>query len=306
MKLQPGYFEMVRILGLPSLNALAAFEAAARQMSLTKAAEELNVTPGAVSKHVRTLEEDLGVPLFLRLHRSLELTREGEAMAAAVREGFERVLATYRQIKMAGGQPSVTVGSTMAMAQLWLIPRMSEFWAAHRDIAVEHFISDHPRGLDRADIDLRIRYGVGEWPDEEAAKLYDDIIFPVASPEFASKHAVQSLEEIAALQLLSVERIDSTWTDWPDFFRELGCRDRRLNTRRCNSYVIAMQSARSGQGVALAWANLVRPWIETGDLVRLTDAQINAPHSYFVTWNSRRPLNRQTAILRDWMVTLQG
>lgn len=293
-----------RYYSLPSLNALAAFESAARHLSLTKAAEELNVTPGAISKQVRMLEDELGGSLFLRRHRALELTREGETMAAALREGFERISATFRQVKTSGGQSSVTIGSTMALAHLWLMPRMGEFWNNHQDIVVDHVISDHPRGLDRPDVDLRIRYGDGEWPDERSQKLYDDCIVAVASPDFAREHAVKSLEELARLQLLSVEGIDWTWTTWESFLREVGAPHRRLNVRRFNSYVIALQAARSAQGVALGWVSLVRPLIEAGDLVQLTGAEIAAPQSFFVTWSARRPLSRQAEVLKNWLLTL--
>lgn len=293
-----------RYYSLPSLNALAAFEAAARHLSMTKAAEELNVTPGALSKQVRLLEEELGAALFVRRHRALALTREGEAMAAALREGFERIAATVRQVRAAGGQTSVTLGSTMAVAHLWLMPRMGDFWNAHQDIVVDHVISDHARGLDRPDVDLRIRYGDGEWPDERAAKLYDDRIVAVASPGFAREHAVASPDELAGLQLLSVEGIDWTWTTWADFFREVGVPPRRLNVRRFNSHVIALQAARSGQGAVLGWLSLVAPLIEAGDLVRLTRAEIAAPQSFFVTWSAQRPLSRQAAILKDWLLAL--
>jgi DNA-binding transcriptional LysR family regulator len=303
-----------RFYSLPSLIALAAFEAAARHLSLTKAADELNVTPGAISKQVRALEKELGVPLFLRRHRALELTREGEAMAAALREGFERMSSTFRQIKSLGGQAVATVGSTMAMAHLWLMPRMGAFWNRHDDIVVDHVISDHPHGLDRPDVDLRIRYGDGEWPDELSAKLYDDRIFPIASPAFAKAYPVKSVAEMAQLQLLSVEGIDWTWTTWAEFLREVGypgkhatdghVPDRHVNVRRFNSYVIALQAARSGQGVALGWESLVAPLIETGNLVRVTDAEIAAPQSYFVTWSARRPLSPQAALLRDWLLSL--
>ncbi|BCH22921.1 LysR substrate-binding domain-containing protein [Mesorhizobium sp. L-8-3] len=293
-----------RYYSLPSLKALAAFEASARHLSLTKAAEELNVTPGAISKQVRMLEDELGNPLFLRRHRALELTREGETMSAALREGFERISSTFRQLKTSGGQSSVTIGCTMAMAHLWLMPRMGAFWANHQDIVVDHVISDHSRGLDRPDIDLRLRYGSGEWPDELSAKLYDDRIFPVASPDFAREHSVETLDDLAQLQLLSVEGIDWDWTTWADFFREAGCADRRLNVRRFNSHVIALQAARTGQGVVLGWASLVTPLIEAGDLVQLSDAEIAAPQSYFVTWSARRPLSRPATILRDWLLSL--
>ena len=293
-----------RYYSLPSLNALAAFEAAARHLSLTKAAEELNVTPGAVSRQVRALEDELGSPLFLRRHRAVELTREGETLAAALREGFERMSATFRQIKSFGGQAVVTVGSTMAMANLWLMPRMGAFWNSHPEIVVDHVISDHPRGLDRPDVDLRVRYGDGEWPDEFAAELYADQIYPVASPAFAKAYPVTSISDLAKLPLLSVEGPDWGWTTWADFLREVGYTDRALNVRRFTSYVIAMQAARSGQGVALGWSVLVEPLIEAGTLVRFTDIEIVAPQSNFVTWSARRPLSPQAELLKDWLVSL--
>jgi LysR family glycine cleavage system transcriptional activator len=293
-----------RFYSLPSLIALAAFEAAARHLSLTKAAEELNVTTGAISKQVRALEEELGVPLFVRRHRALELTRDGETLAAALREGFGRMSTAFRQIKSLGGQAVATIGSTMAMAHLWLMPRMGAFWNSNPEIVVDHVISDHPHGLDRPDVDLRIRYGDGEWPDELSAKLYDDRIFPVASPAFAKAYPVRSVAELTQLQLLSVEGIDWTWTTWAEFLRGVGHPDRRANVRRFNSYVIALQAARSGQGVALGWESLVAPLIEAGSLVRVTNAEIAAPQSYFVTWSARRPLSPQAMKLRDWLLSL--
>lgn len=293
-----------RYYSLPSLSALAAFEAAARHLSLTKAAEELNVTTGAVSRSVRMLEEELGSPLFVRRHRAVELTREGETLAAALRESFERMAATFRQIKSFGRQANVTIGSTMAMAHLWLMPRMGAFWNRNPDIVVDHVISDHPRGLDRPDVDLRIRYGDGEWPDEQSAKLYDDRIFPVASPAFAKAYSVSSVSDLMQLQLLSVEGIDWTWTTWGEFLSAIGHPDRRVNVRRFNSYVIALQAARSGQGVALGWESLVAPLIEAGNLVRVTKTEIAAPQSYFVTWSARRPLSPHAAMLRDWLLSL--
>jgi DNA-binding transcriptional LysR family regulator len=227
-------------------------------------------------------------------------------MAAGLREGFERISATFQQVRTTAGQAGVTIGSTMAMAQLWLIPRLAGFWNKHQDIVIDHVISDHARGLDRPDIDLRLRYGSGEWPDELSAKLYDDRIFPVASPVFAREHPVQTLDDLARLQLLSVEGVDWTWTTWADFLRELSFPDRRLNVRRFNSYVVALQAARGGQGITLGWASLVTPLIEAGDLVQLTRVEIAAPQSYYVTWSARRPLSPQASTLRDWLLSLDA
>ena len=104
--------------------------------------------------------------------------------------------------------------------------------------------------------------------------------------------------------LETVEGIDWTWTTWAEFLREVGHPDRHVNVRRFNSYVIALQAARSGQGVTLGWESLVAPLIETGNLVRVTDAVIAAPQSYFVTWSARRPLSPQATLLRDWLLSL--
>lgn len=287
---------------LPSLNALAAFEAAARHLSLTRAATELNVTPGAVSKQVKMLEEEIGRPLFVRLHRALELTPEGETVARSLREGFERISATLQQVSHSHAMRSVSIGSTMAFAKLWLIPRLGEFWNAHPDIVIDHMISDRTQDLHRPDVDLRIRYGDGVWPDEEAARLFGDHIVAVASPAFQARHKVKSVKEMAALPLLSVEGVDWTWTTWADFLRETGAPHRRLNVRRFNSYVIALQAAQDGQGLALGWMSQVKTLIAKKALVQVTQAEIVAPQSFYVTWSTKRPLSRDAEILRGWLV----
>jgi len=287
---------------LPSLNALAAFEAAARHLSLTRAAVELNVTPGAVSKQVKTLEDEIGRPLFVRLHRALELTPEGEIVARSLREAFERVSVTLQQVSRNATMRSVSIGCTMAFAQLWLIPRLGDFWNAHQDIVIDHIISDRTQDLHRTDVELRIRYGDGSWPDEEAARLFGDHIVAVASPAFQARHKVKSVKEMAGLPLLSVEGVDWTWTTWADFLREMGAGHRRLNVRRFNSYVIALQAAQDGQGLALGWMSLVKTLIARRALVQVTPAEIVAPQSFYVTWSSKRPLSRDAETLRDWLL----
>ena len=288
---------------LPSLNALAAFEAAARHLSLTRAAEELNVTPGAVSKQVKLLEEEIGRPLFVRLHRALELTAEGDTVYRSLRDAFERVSSTLRQVGGSAHVRSVSIGSTMAFAQLWLMPRLSSFWNAHQDIVIDHIISDRTQELQRQDVELRVRYGDGVWTDEEAALLFDDRIVAVASPRFIAAHRVKAVKDLSVLPLLSVEGVDWTWTTWADFLRETGAPHRRLKVRRFNSYVIALQAAEAGQGVALGWMSLVRPLIASGALVQVTSAGIEAPQSFYLAWNARKPLSREAATLRDWMMS---
>jgi len=291
---------------LPSLNALAAFEAAARHLSLTRAATELNVTPGAVSKQVKTLEDEVGSPLFFRLHRALQLTPTGETIYRALRETFERLAASLQSVRGEGAVRTVSIGSTMAFAQLWLMPRLGSFWNAHQDIVIDHMISDRTQDLHRPDVDLRIRYGDGNWPEEGATKLFDDTIGAVASPVFLARHKVKSLKELVGLPLLSVEGVDWTWTTWADFLRETGTPHRKLNVRRFNSYVIALQAAQDGQGAALGWQSLVAPLIAKRKLVQVTESRMTAPQSFYVTWSLKRPLSAEAQILREWLLGQAG
>ena len=287
---------------LPSLNALAAFEAAARHLSLTRAATELNVTPGAVSKQVKALEGEIGRPLFLRLHRALELTPEGETVARALQEAFDRVSATLQQVSQNPAMRSVSIGSTMAFAQFWLMPRLHDFWNAHQDIVIDHMISDRNADLFRNDVDLRIRYGDGLWPEETAVRLFGDRIAAVASPAFLARHRIKSPRDLVGLPMLSVEGVDWTWTTWSDFLRAGGAPHRKLNIRRFNSYVIALQAAQDGQGLALGWMNMIRPLLAKRILAQATAQDMAAPQAFYVTWSSKRPLSREAEALRDWLI----
>jgi len=288
---------------LPSLNALASFEAAARHLSLTRAAAELNVTPGAVSKQVKGLEDEVGCALFVRLHRALQLTPAGETVYRTLRETFERMAGSLQSVRSDGAVRTVSIGTTAAFAQLWLMPRLGAFWNAHQDIVIDHMISDRLQDLQRPDVDLRIRYGDGKWPGEHASKLFDDTIIAVASPAFLTRHKIESPKTIAEVPLLSVEGVDWTWTTWADFLRDYGTGRKKLNVRRFNSYVIALQAAQDGQGVALGWLNLVKPLITSRSLKQVTKAQIPAPGSFYVTWSSEREPSREAATLRDWLLT---
>lgn len=291
---------------LPPLNALAAFEAAARHGSLTRAAGEMNVTAGAVSKQVKALEREIGRPLFLRLHRALQLTPEGQTVALALTDAFERVAATLKQVGRADLARSVSIGTTMAFAQLWLMPRLGDFWTSHQDIVVDHIISDRTEELARPDVDLRVRYGDGAWPEEQSTLLFGDRIVAVAAPSFLARHTLRTARELAEVQLLSVEGVDWSWTTWAEFLRAAGVNSRRLNVRRFNSYVIAMQAAQDGQGVALGWMSLVRPLLARKVLIQIANLEMAAPQSFYLTWPARRGLKPEAQILRDWMLRSVG
>ena len=291
-----------RFYKLPSLNALGAFEAAARHSSLSFAATELNVTPSAVSKHVTFLEQELGVPLFVRGHRSMRLTPEGEQLYRSLSESFAGMAAAFEAIKTSRSARTVTIGCTTAFAQLWLMPRLGNFWRAHQDIIIDQVVSDRSQDLRRSEVDLRLRYGDGKWPEETAIKLFGDCIIPVCSPDFARRHKVKEPADLLGLPLLEVISQERGWTAWEEFFTAIGVSARRLKTRRINNYIIAWQAAMDGQGVALGWMTNVADLLAQKKLVQLGKAQVIPSEATYVTWSAHRPLSAEATVLRDWLM----
>jgi LysR family transcriptional regulator, glycine cleavage system transcriptional activator len=288
---------------LPPLTSLVVFEAAARNLSLKRAAQELNVTPGAVSKQIKLLEQEVGTALFARGHRSVELTKPGEALMQAIASGFGEIAQTCQRIRAeATSSATISVGSTTAFAQMWLMPRIGVFWRAHQEVTINHLLSDTGEDVPWGRVNLRIRYGDGNWHGEHAVKLFDDRIYPVCSPAFARDHKARSADELTGLPLLQLQGVDPVWTDWNGWFRLAGVRVRGLKTRTFSSYVVALQAAQDGQGLALGWHRLVSPLIKSRKLHAFGEASLPAPHSYFVTWSDSRPLSPSSAVFRDWLI----
>ncbi len=293
-----------RFYNLPSLTSLSVFEAAARHLSFKQAAAELNVTPGAVSRQIKGLERETGVPLFVRAHRAVELTPEGEELHAVLARSFSQTSEVFDRLRVRADDTSVTLGANTAFASMWLMPKLGAFWRAHPDITLNHVISDHTPDLRRADIDLRIRYGSGVWPGDKSAFMFGDRIFPVCSPRYAAKWKGAGAADLAGLDLLRLEGVDPEWTTWEEFLKHAELPPAPRGGRRFNNYAVTLQAAQDGQGVALGWERLVRPLVASGKLKRLTDAEIVAPSSFHVTWSTSRELPGHVQVLRDWLLEM--
>jgi LysR family transcriptional regulator, glycine cleavage system transcriptional activator len=276
-------------------------------MSLKDAAAELHVTPGAVSRQIRALENNLGVTLFTRVHRGVELTQAGMECYGVLARTLGETANVLRSIRTSARPVSVTIAATTAFAAMWLMPRIVHFWREHPGIMINHFISETPADFGRSEFDLRIRYGSGAWPGEVGLRLFGDRIFPVCSPAFAKQHGALTAASLLGAALLKLEGVNWEWTNWEDFLRRVGVVvSGPLPGRRFNNYVIAIQAAVDGQGVALGWESLVSGHIEKGTLQRLTDAVIDAPEAFYVTWPSHPPLKAEASVLRDWLVAVSA
>ena len=286
---------------LPSLTSINSFDACARHRSFTGAAGELGVTLGAVSRQVKLLETELGQKLFKRLQRGVELTPEGEELHLAVREGFQKIGNLCQALKLRHLRSEVTLAATTAFASLWLMPRLGDFWLSHRDITLNHAISDNPADSSYGNADIRIRYGFGEWPGEQVFKLFGDTIYPVCGPDFNEREKIESLSDLAQQPLLRLDSLDHLWTDWEGWFSYWKALEFSLTVRRFNNYVVALQAAQENQGIALGWHSQVEPLIKSGKLVRVTEFEMPAPGSYYLTWDSNRPLSMSAESLKKWL-----
>ena len=210
-----------RFYNLPLLTGLAAFEAAARHQSFKHAAEEMNVTPGAISHQIRALESELTTTLFQRVHRGVELTEDGERLFQTLRNAFLDIATQTDALRSPPDQRGVTVGSTTAMSALWLTPEISRFWRTNPEMRVNQIVSDR---LDFGTVrpELVISYGSYNHAGYTGVPLFRDQLLPVCAPDLAKDWKPTSLDELARLPLIHMNAPDRRWTSWALWFEELG------------------------------------------------------------------------------------
>lgn len=291
-----------RFYNLPSLTALVAFESVARHLSFKFAAAELNVTTGAISHQVKAIEEEIGVALFNRTATGVTLTAAGEDLYGTFSQALSRTSEAIQRVKKTSSAARVTLASSHSMATMWLIPRMGSFRKQNPGIIVDHLLSDLQRDYRRADVELRIRYGSGAWPDETSHLLFDEVLYPVCSPEFLKENPVITRGTIASLPLLHVDWAETDWTDWDEFLRRADIAHGPLPGVRMNNFFATLQACEGGHGLAVGWHRLVDPLIQAGKLTRVTDISMPAPGSYYLTWNDKRDLSSAAQALRAWLI----
>jgi len=289
---------------LPPLAALVAFEAVARHLSVTRAADELCLTQAAVSRKMRALEDDLGVRLFQRLHRGLRLTPEGERLQATAAASLGRLADTGEELRQRGRSAQVTVASSVAFATYWLMPRIPDFRAANPEIELRITAFDPYVDPVREGVDAAIRYGGGDWAGLETMRLFADEIFPVCSPAYLRAHpGLTSVDGLAEHTLLHLDVAYQDWVDWGDWFRAQG---RTPPGKRSgllfNTYTLLIQAAVAGQGIALGWRHLVQDFLEAGQLVQPLAAAMQPRGAYHLVHPGEAALTPETRTFVDWLL----
>ena len=288
---------------IPSMTALVEFEAVARLGSFTNAASELGVSQAAVSRQVKCLEETLGVKLFHRLHRSISLTGEGEALYLVVAESMQKIAGVFDRLSTGVEQRELVLASTAPFSQLRLLPRLANLKRLDPPLQLRLTTQMFTADLRHVEADVAVRFGDGNWGDGTSTLLFDEEVFPVCSPDFLKEYsAPESLEALARLPLVVSDSTYEGWMDWEEWFRFAGYRPARLDyVLRCSLYTDALQAARYGQGVALGWGRLVQDLLVRGELVRLTSTTAKLTDAYFVVVPHGRTITPAVNQIIDWL-----
>ena len=290
---------------LPPLNALRAFEAAARQLSFTKAADELNVTPAAVGHQVKALESMLQVRLFRRLTRALQLTEAGRAALPLISDGFDRLVRGVEQMRALSESGVLTISVSPAFGAMWLVPRLERFRSLHPDIEIRIDGTDRRVDLAHGEADVALRYGPGGYAGVRTDRLFGQSNTPVCSPQLLrGENALRRPEDLRHHTLLHVDWKDAeaSWRMWllaaglTDIDPALG--------PRFTMETMAVQAALDGQGVALVGDMLVADELAAGRLVRPFDPGLSTPltFSYYLLSATDGQEQPKVKAFRDWLL----
>ena len=285
---------------IPPIQCLLTFEALARLRSVTLAAEELFVTPSAVSHRVRQLEQIIGTKLFGRADFSL--TTEGSEYLAHVREGLA-ILQKYPSASSAPGKRKLRLAVTPTFARSILIPRLRLFTDAYPEIDLTLQVSIPLLDVVAQDADLFVRFGPGRYADMEHVSLMKDDVTPVASPAFVREHGpFETPQDLHGQPLLrSPLEPWRTWfaangLDWPE----------PVDGSQLNDVGLMCDAAAAGMGVGLVRLKLATPWLDNGALVRLYPHSVPSPHAHYLCWRTGTMDRWEVAAFADWLKKAVG
>lgn len=292
-----------------SAGHLRAFEAVARLLNFRAAAEEMALTQSAVSRQIQALEEEVGVSLFLRHTRAVELTSAGAQLLMAVTQSLPRIDGAVRQIRQSAGRKSVSLTTFASFASMWLIPRLEQFQRAHPDIDIRIDASDVPVDLDLADVDLALRYGMGTNMPANAIRLFGEQLTPVASPWLVNSGPTlkqpADLAQHALIEAGDASRSHLQWLTWRRWFDEQ--RLSHLQPKRWLYFNYAyqmVQAALSGQGVVLARVPMVAEHLASGDLLEpLPGLRMDSPMAYWLIMGPRGTQRPEIRAFQEWLMT---
>lgn len=285
------------------LNPLRVFEACARHGSFLRAAEELAITPGAVSRQIKTLEAELEVRLFDRFNRAVRLTESGRQLATGVRQGFSTLQASVDAVRSRRDAPLV-VSVVHSLAAKWLVPRLQHFQQRHPEVQILIDASDAPADLARDGVDVAIRLGRGPYPGLHATHLIETVLVPVCSPDLLARLGpFDTAHDLARAPLLHDVRMAQNEPTWPEWLAAAGAAEADTGTgpQFSNSY-LAIEAALTGRGVALAQEAMVLDDLASGRLVKPFGVTLESPFSHWVLSLPEKADQPSIRRFRTWLL----
>ncbi len=291
-----------------AIGPLRAFVCVAKHLNFRAAAEEMALTQSAVTRQIQTLEQDIGVPLFMRNTRSVELTAAGAQLLQAVAPTLERMDSTVQAIRRSAGRKSVAVSTWASFASMWLIPRLEAFQNAHPDIDIRIDTADALIDMDNTDVDLALRYTHPQHVPPYAVHLFNEDVTPVASPWLLRRgRALQRVEDLAQFALIEASEAPThprmVWLTWQNWLRVH--KFKHLEPKRWLHFDYVYQRAQAalaGQGIALANLPLVADSLAAGDLVEvLPGLRVHPPMSYWLIVAPRSEARPEVQAFCTWL-----
>jgi LysR family glycine cleavage system transcriptional activator len=289
---------------LPSANALFVFEAAARYLSFTRAAVELNVTQSAVSRMIARLEVHLEAKLFTRTATGIELTDDGRQLYHAVTGSFQHIEMALEAIRARHGDTGmVTLSVSSAFAMHWIMPRLDRFQALFPSIDLRfQLVRGEPIGPIE-DVDLATRYNFPPDVDHDSWPLMAEKVLPVCSPSYLAAHGPLAHDRDLAGQTF-VHLSGSTRIPWPRYLAEFGYPSSEgSRSLTFSDYSLVIQAAISGRGIALGWWHVVAHELAQKELVMAAPEVLSTGNHYYLVASNRRPLRKPALVVRDWLLS---
>ncbi len=292
---------------LPPLDLFHTFEAVARHLSFTVAANELCLTQSAVSRQIAMLERQTGIRLFRRLHRAIELTPAGQQLLEAVTRGLDQIHGCLTMLGSAPKTPQITVSATVAFAWFWLMPRLNQFSADHPQVDIRVLATDTPVLPGHGDVDVAVLFGSGQWEGVTSSLLFRERVRPVCSPQFLGDHpGLRRPEDLLCQTLLhlDIDRSAPDPVDWQRWLASQGVTGQPvLPGLRFNSYPMVLQTAEAGRGVALGWSYIVGPMVASGRLVHPIGGTMETRNGYYLSTSEDLASTPELEEFLGWIAT---
>ena len=271
---------------MPPLSLLQTFEVVARRRSFTLAADELCLTQSAVSRQIKALEDQLGLPLFRRLRRGIDLTPDGRRLFESVTRGLQEIAGCVAGLRSAAEPPQITVAASIAFSYFWLMPRLERFGARHPDIDLRVLATDQQVDLRDEGVEVAVLYGNGQCEGARTHLLFGERVYPVCSPAYLRDHPELRLpSDMLDQTLLHLDGGGNIWggVDWRVWLMTQGVTGQPVRRGiRLNSYPMIIQAAEAGRGVALGWSYITDAMLADGRLLCPVDKSLETREGYYI------------------------